>query len=529
MATPGQEARESPFFRTLLVVCTIASIAPLFAARYLPMTDMPEHVATMATIRHWFDPAWGANTYFELTGFGKTQYWLYHIAGALLTAVTGSAERANLVLLAAVGIAYPYSLRALLRALGRDPRLALFGCALFWTQSLTIGLLNFVASVPVVLFGLALVVRQAEAPTRRRFFGLCGVAVAILYLHISSFMLFVGDAAILVWLLPSPTTALSRAQILARAWRAPRRLVWLTPSAVCVALLLAAGHAGAGKMHGDRFTWVPRLELVKRVPDWLFDCWHSRVDDVLGWLLVGALAVLLVLSPRGKTIRERWDFRVVAMLFGVSVVVLLAMPSWAGAYAGLLDIRMSVFVAFFAVLLPKPRLRLAGSLPLGFAAAAALLLSVNCAYEIHAFERDEVGHFDDLLQKMPQGRRLLSLNFDPRSSHANSAPFNYFGSYYRARYGGVASFSFNEIPHWPVHYRDEARPPGGLTWGNPCLFDNATQGEYYDFVLVHGERDPIAKEPAGPAWELIGSSRAFHLYRRVPGETRPGDNQSLCS
>ena len=38
-----------------------------------------------------------------------------------------------------------------------------FGPALFWTQNLTVGLLNFVASVPLVLFALAEVVRQSPS------------------------------------------------------------------------------------------------------------------------------------------------------------------------------------------------------------------------------------------------------------------------------------------------------------------------------------------------------------------------------
>ena len=50
------------------------------------------------------------------------------------------------------------------------------------------------------------------------------------------------------------------------------------------------------------------------------------------------------------------------------------------------------------------------------------------------------------------------------------------------------------------------------------MFRNARDGMYFDYILVHGDRDPIAEGPAGPAWELIGSSRAFHLYRRVPHE-----------
>src|SRR5688500_4337359 len=105
------------------------------------MQDMPEHLAAMATIRHYGDPAWQSAEYFTVAGILDTPYWLYHAVGAVLSVVTGSAERANLVMLAVVGLAYPYALRALLVSLGRDPRLALFGCALFWTNNLIVGLL----------------------------------------------------------------------------------------------------------------------------------------------------------------------------------------------------------------------------------------------------------------------------------------------------------------------------------------------------------------------------------------------------
>src|SRR3954471_10094377 len=163
------------------------------------MADLPEHVATIATLRHWGDPGFANREYFEIAGISETPYWLYHVVGALLSVVMGSAERANLVLLAAVGLGYPYALRSLLRSLGRDERLALFGCALFWTQNLTTGLLNFVASVPLLLFGLSLVVRQAERPTLRRGVGLAFVSVAILYLHLSAFGLLVVQGVMLTW------------------------------------------------------------------------------------------------------------------------------------------------------------------------------------------------------------------------------------------------------------------------------------------------------------------------------------------
>src|SRR5262249_3261353 len=150
-----------------------------------------------------------------------------------------------------------------------------------------------------------------------------------------------------------------------------------------------------------------------------------------------------------------------------------------------------------------------GAVPLAMATALVLALSLNDAREVHAFERDEVGHFDDLLQKMPKGSRLLMLNLEPHSSRVNADVFNFFGSYYRARYGCISAFSFSEIPHWPLRYRREWKPTIPLTWGAPCAFRNERDGDFFEFVMVHGQTDPFAAAPPGPVWEVIGASRAW--------------------
>ena len=56
-----------------------------------------------------------------------------------------------------------------------------------------------------------------------------------------------------------------------------------------------------------------------------------------------------------------------------------------------------------------------------------------------------------------------------------------------ARYGGIAGFSFAEIPHWPVRYRPEVAPPTKpiLFWDfDPCLYRNTVDGPYYDYIFV---------------------------------------------
>ena len=136
----------------------IATVLPLFAVEHLPFTDLPEHLAVMASLRHWFDPAWRIREHYSIA-LWQSQYLLYHGLGALGSVVTGSAESANRVLLAVVGVAFPFSLRSLLRATNRDERLALFACPLFWNRALVVGFLPYVASLPLLVYTLALVVR----------------------------------------------------------------------------------------------------------------------------------------------------------------------------------------------------------------------------------------------------------------------------------------------------------------------------------------------------------------------------------
>lgn len=514
-----------------LALTAVASIVPLFCASHLPMADLPEHLASMATIRHYHDPSWHGSDHFVIAGPLTTPYWLYHAVGALLSLALGSAQRANLLLLAGVGLAYPYALRALLVALGRDRRLAFFGCALFWSMNLALGLLNFVASVPFVLFGVALAIREAETPRARRAIGLAALSTALFYLHVSSWGLFLVDVVLVTWLLPvpSPTTGLVRA-LVARLVSLPRRLVWLVPSLSFAGLVAIAGRT-VDRGAGPTATWHPRAELFLRAPGWLFDVFVTPIDDVVGVVLFVALAALAIFARRrSRGVAAAWRSKIAGLLFLVALAVFAASPSTIGKAAFLLDIRMAVFVAFFAIVVPDVEDGVAARRLFAIVATATLVLSATTAREFRGFERDDVAGFDELLRGMPRGKRLLMLSFQPTSTHVNARVMPYFGSYYRARHGGIASFSFSEMSHWPTQYRPGAAPPLASAWGNPCMFRNGRDGAYFDYILTRGDQDPFANATAGPTWELVGGARAWRLYRKT-GKRLDGDGEDLgpCS
>src|SRR5256885_7006926 len=285
--------RRHPIWNVLLAVAAAANVLALWSAPYLPFTDLPQHAAAIATLRHLDDPAWRSREYFTLA-LGRSQYLLYYLAGALLAFPFGTAERANLVLLSLSALAFPYALRSLLRAFSADDRLALFAVPLFWSQSLLIGVFNYVAALPLLLWALGLSLREAEAPRPARTALLAAASVALFYLHLSAFLLFAPAAALAQFVLgPRGPGALAR------------RFVWILPTlALGVAFLLTSP-----VVHPERVGWNQPVavwfesagDAFRKLPEALLDIWPGDADLWISLALVAAAVALAGPGEPGRT------------------------------------------------------------------------------------------------------------------------------------------------------------------------------------------------------------------------------------
>ena len=499
---------DHPLWAWLLGACAAATVVPLWSAAHLPFTDLPQHVAAIGTLRHWWDPVWKSQDYFTLA-LGQTQYLLYYLVGAALAFPFGTAERANLVLLSLIAVAFPYSLRALLKALRADTRLALFGCTLFWSQSLLIGFFSYVAAMPLTLWSLALTVRETEAPSRRMLFTLAAASTALFYLHLSAFLFFAPAAALV-------SVGIPRLAPL-REW--PRRLLWAAPVAVLSLLWLL----NSPVVHPETVGWRQPMSIfweepaiaLRNLTDALLDIWRGSQDE---WCLLALLAAagLLAWPQRRDTEEHPWRRGLVAVWLALAAALYFAFPVSIG-WMWQLNERYALLFALLAPALLRPARGLRGALPLLVVAATGLFAAGNAFANIRAFER-EVGPFDSVLARAEPGRRLIGMIFEHNSRHAKFSAFLHFQAYYRARMGGVASFSFAELPQSPLRYRPENAPPrhpAGWEW-HPNTFRNDVDGDYYDYVLVHGLVDPLARPQPGPRWSLLAREGKWALYQKEP-------------
>ncbi len=499
---------DHPLWKWLLRLCAAATVLPLWSAAHLPFTDLPQHVAAIGTLRHWWDPAWKSQEYFTLA-LGQTQYLLYYLLGALLAFPLGTAERANLVLLSSVAVAFPYALRELLRALRADTRLALFGCTLFWSQALLIGFFNYVAAMPLLLWALALAVRAAEAPARRTWALLALASVALFYLHLSAFLFFAPAAAL-------ASIALPRLRPV-REW--PQKLLWAAPVVVLSLFWLW----GSPVVHPQSVGWHQPMTVAFEEPgtalrdltDALLDIWRGPEDEYALLALVAA-ALLLAWPQAREADAQPWKRGLLAAWAAFAALLYFAFPVSIG-WMWQLNERYALVVALLLPALLRPARGWRGAAPLLLAAATALYSAGSAFTNIRNFER-EVGPFDEVLSFAQPGRRMIGMIFDQNSRYVKFSAFLHFQAYYRARLGGVASFSFAELPQSPLRYRPETAPPqhpAGWEW-HANLFRNDVDGLYYDYVLVHGRVDPFARHPPGPEWRLLSRQDDWALYQKAP-------------
>ena len=149
----------------LFVAAGAAALAPLFAARYLPLLDAPNHLGAIAIWHHYDDPLFGFSRHYELN-LQPVPYGGY-FGGVHLLSYLLPIEWANKLFIALVLVALPASLAVYLAAHRRPPVLALAALPLGWSNFMALGFFAFLAGVALLLLALALLARTAARPCSR--------------------------------------------------------------------------------------------------------------------------------------------------------------------------------------------------------------------------------------------------------------------------------------------------------------------------------------------------------------------------
>lgn len=494
-----------PWGPLVLALGALLAVAPLWRVPYPPLQDLPQHLAAIRVLHSYADPAYGFVQHYVLQLL-HTQYLALYLACDALAHVVDLRTATLLVASAAVAV-IPISGGALLAALGRSRAMGLLLVPLTYNAHLILGFLNFVAALPLCLYGLALSVRQREDFKLPRAIGLGLLMVLCFYTHVvPCALLMLGHALI----------------SLSRDWRAmgraaltlvpslPAVLLWLLRSPAGTATAEAAG-LGSGAQRAQFRTPAQALDQLSA---WLLDVFAGRGGHGVMQLWAGLVFTLAAVSLVQSLAAHR------QLRLSVRVRLLLLVPLCAAGYLYLPSGYGFIWpiaerFALLACILALPAIpRLEGLFAPVVLSAVLVLSGVHVAQADRAFHgfADEVGDLDGALSAIPPRSKVAGLIFDRGSRHVRFSPFIHYVAYYQARKGGVVMFTFADFPQSPFAFRDENRPPRvPPRWEWMPGRVRPADLSYYDYVLVRGGPGRIARSRTHVP---VFSGRRWSVYRR---------------
>lgn len=427
--------------------------------------------------------AGGPTTETFAVNLGATQYLLFYVLGDLLSFVIG-VRASGLLLTTGYLVGMVAATYALLRSLGRDPRLSLLVVPLLTNTQFLIGLLQFIIGIPLMLWGWSLAIDHWRDGKRRYAIALAVVAILVFYSHVVVFGVFCIGLA-LVAPLRSP-----RAMIQGALPVLPAALVFLWWAFFTESGDFVRNAATSGVENKDLWPFWASLQRLYSIA---FDTYPDSADEKLFAGVVAIATALAVLARGGDEKRTRPVVSTARwMLIPLACLVLYFRSEGTNGFLGHIRDRFALIAAFTIVPALRMPTGLRGHLGTIAMVVASLMTAETFEYHCEHFEREDVGDFRQALDRIPAGKRVAGLMFDSESKYFSQNPLLHYTSYYLVEKHGAYEFSFAGYPHWPLSYRPHkdplgASPPTFLWEWQPWRVSPREElAASYDYVITRG-------------------------------------------
>jgi len=478
----------------LLAFFCLLTVAPLWAGRYLPLVDLPQHVAQLSIWQRWDDPGFG---YQEI--YRRNPLLAHRLTATL---VLGMAQVLPLmaavkVVLSAAVLGLPLVCFLWLRELDGDPWWIFSAFPAAYGFAFYLGFFHFVVTIPLALFVILLAYRFSRLPSRRLGLALVGGLYLVFFGHV----LLLGFTGLV-----AGATVLFGARDRRTRWLGLGCLASVLP--LVVTWLALTSRAEQSTTPVDTL-WALSFERLVVLPQYAIGGFEGS-----GPWLVGLVLMATPWLAGGRPSRQivRWlPFAVAVCLFVLAPATLMG--------TALLAPRFSVFFVP-GLLIAFERGEGASVIRRGAVAVVAALALLALTPRFVSFNR-EAREFEVILAGMEPNRRVLSLIYDATSENFSNRPFIHFGAWYQVEKGGVVDFSFAEFFANPFRYKPAHDPPlpEDFEWA-PMQFDwRRHGGARYDYYLVRADPAAPPLDPFRGATDTIvqrARSGRWLLFERTP-------------
>jgi hypothetical protein len=530
-------------FRLLFCSCTLLFLLPVWLARFLPLVDLPQHLAFVNVLRNFRNPATDYSRMLSLHLF--PQHNVLHLFLCYLLSFVVGIEGANRLFLTGYVILLPLAMLHLLNTLNARREFVFFSFLFIYNLNLLWGFMSTALAIPLVIFLLSFELRWLRRMTNPSSFIVHRSSfvlhlLPLLLLSILFILIFLGHSLMFLF-----AAALYLALVVAHhssfiAHRSSlflrRSLLALIPLVPVLAIFVIPWQAQVfGTENGSLLSTVlggfQLTNLFSRPLDFIAAT-GFRADDVTSFLykflLVAAITLITV-----HAVRNRFKSLFQGRLLIPSLLVLLSLAGYlffpgAVTQAWFLNQRFAVFIWLFviplaALLGTTPQFRGRETRGLSPVLALCILLSAgNTLYRFIAFDQ-ETRPMARLISRLPPDRKVIGLPYELRPRHDLTGydVFIHSGCYYQAFRRGYPGFSFAAFRYSPIQYldvgatsqsrRDSFIQPG-YEW-SPWHFIFPDGWQFYDYFLVHGRPRPPTSDNL-QQMKLVAAEGAWSVYQR---------------
>lgn len=496
-----------PLLFGLFVVLWACALIPLWAPRFLPLLDLPDHLDAIAIWHRYHQPEWRYSEYYNLNII-PFPYWGYFFPVHMLSYVL-PIEIANKLYLSIYALSLPLSLLILARRFGRSPWLALFAFPLVFNMNFAYGFITFCAGVVVLTFAIVVLDRFLEAPTKPRAWALALLTLGLYTTHALPWIFFGVASCVLVF-----CHGFHPRRILAAfALELPSLLL-----AILVFTRTSHTTVQSGPLRfAAKFEGV--LSGLEQVPLRIITGWPGNTPYYF-LLALGLCWLALLLTARADAEQEApaaqgFAYRLeLVILLAAAAYLLLPMHLLKPIDLWMIGGRFLAVVALYGALLIRGPIAGPRRLILIPVVVISVLYPSLLARKWLQFNR-RAASFRRLVNRIERGSATLTIIMgdggDP-SVDAQSAPYIQFHAYAQLLAGGYEPWS---LPAGFPYYEKPGVKRAAPRWKHPETFSFDENGSVYDYILTKDEWTDHAifgPDDAGRA-PLVGHDGDWRLYR----------------
>ena len=457
-------------FIALLLLCIVFVTLPFVLVRFIPSTDLPQHLAQIRLLQDILKNPNQSEYMVEWLGANTLVYYVIGFNWMIFEPIL-----AGKMAVLEIGLAWVISIFALARHKQRSIFSAALACVFIFNASLYWSFLNYLLGWPVFTLWYLFVIDYQKSRS---------IVLEFIIILTASFFLFFTHV---FWLLAGIVFL-----VIGNILRKQNLQRWLLhcfgliPVGIYSAIWFPRFAAARASLDFNLTAYWHFSPLERLNPSWLLDAVLGGLRGPSEVLVIIGIILWIVLSLKTNwgQIQARTEKEFLLAGIFLVLIVLFAPEEYmntiyfASRWA-------PVTMIFFLLALPLPRIP--RPLIITHAIFFLAILSFATCYYWYRFEAAENSGLQESLNRITNNTMVIGLDFTHESKFLCGYPFLQTFAYAQVLYGGKLNFSFAEHHSGIVSFARADRIPqwtSGLEWYPERV--NPSDFRQFDYALING-------------------------------------------